>query len=427
MPMRTRLAALLTGGALLLAADMARAEVELTFYFPVAVGGPITAIIDEYARTYSEQTEGVTVTPVYTGSYLDTITKTLTAVRGGTPPDLAVILAVDTFTLYDEDIIVAASDLATSDADKEFLASFYDGFLANGRIEGKVWGVPFQRSTPVLYWNKEAFAEAGLDPDTPPATWEEQVAFAAQLTKRDAAGAVTQYGIQIPSSGFPYWLFQGLTTQNDVLLMNEAGNEVYFDDPRVVEALEYLIALSTEHGVMAPGIIEWGTTPRDFFERRTAMMWTTTGNLTNVRTNAPFDFGVAMLPANKRRGAPTGGGNLFIFKTDEAREQAAFEFVKWLTSPELQADWGIRTGYVATSPAGWETAAMRAYVADFPQAAVARDQLEFAVAELSTHENQRVTKIFNDALQAAITGAKTAEAALRDAQAEAMRVLAPYR
>ncbi|TVQ31005.1 MAG: ABC transporter substrate-binding protein, partial [Geminicoccaceae bacterium] len=366
-------------------------------------------------------------TPIYTGSYLDTITRTITQFRGGNPPDMAVLLSVDTFTLYDEDMIVPISELAATEEEKAWLESFYPAFLENGFIDGMFWGVPFQRSTPVLYWNKEAFAAAGLDPEVAPATWDEQVAFAERLTLRDGGGNVTQYGIQIPSSGFPYWLFQGLTTQNDVILMNQDGNEVNFDDPRVVEALDYLISLSREHGVMAPGIIEWGTTPQDFFQGRTAMMWTTTGNLTNVRANAPFDFGVAMLPANVRRGAPTGGGNLFILRSTPEREQAALDFIRWLTSPELQADWGIRTGYVATSPAAWETPAMQAYVADFPQAAVARDQLEFAVAELSTFENQRVTRVFNDALQAAIIGEKPSAQAVADAQAEAMRILAPYR
>jgi sn-glycerol 3-phosphate transport system substrate-binding protein len=412
---------------LLAPAGTARAELELTLNFPVAVGGPITAIIDEYAKTYSDQTEGVTVVPVYTGSYQDTITRTMTAFRGGNAPDMAVLLAVDTFSLYDEDMIVPVSELAQTDEEKAWLESFYPAFLENGNIDGQLWGVPFQRSTPVLYWNKEAFAAAGLDPEVPPATWEEQVAFGKQLTIKDASGNVTQYGVQIPSSGFPYWLFQGLTTQNDVILMNQDGNEVNFDDPKVVEALEYLVSLSKEHEVMAPDIIEWGTTPQDFFQGRTAMMWTTTGNLTNVRANAPFDFGVAMLPANLRRGAPTGGGNLFIFPSDPEREQASLDFIRWLTTPEMQADWSIKTGYVATSPAAWETPAMQEYVADFPAAAVARDQLEFAVAELSTHENQRVTKVFNDALQAAITGTADAASALAEAQAEAMRILAPYR
>ena len=413
--------------ALIAAAPSARAELELTLNFPVAVGGPITAIIDEYAKTYSEQTPGVTILPVYTGSYQDTITRTVTAFKGGNAPDMAVLLAVDTFTLYDEDMIVAISELAQSDEEKAWLASFYPAFLENGSIDGQLWGVPFQRSTPVLYWNKEAFAAAGLDPEVPPATWEEQVELGKQLTLKDSAGNVTQYGVQIPTSGFPYWLFQGLTTQNDVILMNQAGNEVNFDDPRVVEALEYLVDLSTEHGVMAPGIIEWGTTPQDFFQGRTAMMWTTTGNLTNVRANAPFDFGVAMLPAHVRRGAPTGGGNLFILHSDPEREQASLDFIRWLTTPENQADWSIKTGYVATSPAAWQTPAMQAYANDFPPATVARDQLEFAVAELSTHENQRVTKVLNDALQAAITGTAEPAAALAAAQEEAMRILAPYR
>lgn len=413
--------------ALLATASAARAELELTLNFPVAVGGPITAIIDGYAKTYSDQTPGVTILPVYTGSYQDTITRTVTAFKGGNAPDMAVLLAVDTFTLYDEDMIVAISDLAKSDEEKAWLASFYPAFLENGSIDGQLWGVPFQRSTPVLYWNKAAFATAGLDPEVPPATWEEQVELGQKLTLKDAAGNVTQYGVQIPSSGFPYWLFQGLTTQNDVILMNQDGNEVYFDDPKVVEALQYMVDLSTKYGVMAPGIIEWGTTPQDFFQGRTAMMWTTTGNLTNVRANAPFDFGVAMLPAHVRRGAPTGGGNLFILHSDPEREQASLDFIRWLTTPENQADWSIKTGYVATSPAAWETPEMQAYVDDFPPAAVARDQLEFAVAELSTHENQRVTKVLNDALQAAITGTAEPAPALAAAQEEAMRILAPYR
>lgn len=82
---------------------------------------------------------------------------------------------------------------------------------------------------------------------------------------------------------------------------------------------------------------------------------------------------------------------------------------------------------MATSPAAWQTPAMQAYANDFPPATVARDQLEFAVAELSTHENQRVTKVLNDALQAAITGTAEPAAALAAAQEEAMRILAPYR
>jgi sn-glycerol 3-phosphate transport system substrate-binding protein len=157
-------------------------------------------------------------------------------------------------------------------------------------------------------------------------------------------------------------------------------------------------------------------------------MWTTTGNLTNVKNNAKFEFGVAMLPAGKRRGSPTGGGNFYLFtKTTPAQPAAVLKFVKWITSPERAAQWGIDTGYVAVRADAWETPAMKKYVGGFPAAAVARDQLSYAVAELSTHDNQRVTKALNDGLQAALTGTKTPAQAMKDAQAEAERILRPYR
>ncbi len=98
-----------------------------------------------------------------------------------------------------------------------------------------------------------------------------------------------------------------------------------------------------------------------------------------------------------------------------------------MTSPGQGGKGGIGTGYVAVSAGAWETPAMQAYVKEFPPAAVARDQLKFAVAELSTHDNQRVTKALNDGLQAALTGAKAPAAAMKDAQAEAERILKSYR
>ena len=417
--------------ALLLATLTGRAAAEtteITFYYPIAVGGPITKIIDGYAEQFMKENPGIKVKPVYAGTYQETIVKTLTAHKSGEPPTTAILLSTDMFTLIDEDAVVAWEELAKSAEDQAWMKSFFPALMKNSQTGGKIWGIPFQRSTIVLYWNKEAFKEAGLDPTKPPANWAEQVEIAKKLTKRDASGNVTQWGLQVPSSGFPYWLFQGFTTQNDVLLMNEAGNETHYDKPAVVEALAYWVDLSQKHKVMAPGVIEWGTTPKDFFEKKTAMMWTTTGNLTNVRANAKFEFGVAMLPAGKRRGSPTGGGNFYVFKkSTPAQQQAAAKFARWMTSPERAAQWGIDTGYVAVRADAWQTPAMRKYVADFPAAAVARDQLQFAVAELSTHENQRVTKALNDGLQAALTGAKTPAQAMKDAQAEAERILRPYR
>jgi sn-glycerol 3-phosphate transport system substrate-binding protein len=420
---------LLAGAAVALLGTIGAAgAVDLQFYYPVAVGGPITKIIDGYAADFEKENPGIKIHPVYSGTYQDTIAKVLTAQKGGEAPQLAVILSTDMFTLIDEDAVVAWDDVAKSADDKKWMDGFYPAFMANSRTGGKTWGIPFQRSTVVMYWNKELYKEAGLDPEKPAQNWAELVAQAKKLTKRDASGNVTQWGVQIPSSGFPYWLFQGLTTPNGGILMNEAGNETYFDKKEVVEALQFWVDLSRKEKVHPPGIVEWGTTPKDFFEKKAAIIWTTTGNLTNIKKNAPFPFGVAMLPAQKRRGSPTGGGNFYLFKKASAEERAAaLKFVKWMTTPERAADWGIKTGYVAVSPAAWETPRMKEYVAGFPEAAVARDQLPHSVAELSTHENQRVTKALNDGLQAALTGTKSPAEAMKGAQREAQRILRPYK
>jgi sn-glycerol 3-phosphate transport system substrate-binding protein len=418
------------GAAAVIAATLAFAQgpVEVPFYYPVAVGGPITKIIDGLAADFEKENPGVKLRPIYSGSYQESLTKALTAVKGGDAPVMSILLSTDMYTLIDEDAIVPWDELIKTPDDQAWLKSFYPGFMENSQTGGKTWGIPFQRSTIVLYYNKEAFKEAGLDPSRPPANWKEQVEYAQKLTKRDASGKVTQWGIQIPSSGFPYWLFQALAIQAGTNLMNNAGTQTYYDRPEVIEGLTYWVDLVNKYKVHPEGIVDWGTTPKDFFERKVAMMWTTTGNLTNVKTNAKFDFGVAMLPAGKERGSPTGGGNFYLFKkATSAQRDAAYKFVKWVTTPQRAAQWGIDTGYVAVRADAWETPAMKQYVAGFPAAAVARDQLPYAKAELSTHDNQRVTKALNDGLQAALTGTKTPDQALKDSQREAERLLRSYK
>jgi sn-glycerol 3-phosphate transport system substrate-binding protein len=413
---------------LVAAGTLAQAPVEVSFYYPIAVGGPITKIVDGFAADFEKENPGIKIRPIYTGIYQDSLTKALTAVKGGEPPVLSILLSTDMFTLIDEDAIVPFDDLLKTADDQAWLKSFYPAFMENSRTGGKTWGIPFQRSTIVLYWNKEMFKDAGLDPNRPPQTWKEQAEYAQKLTKRDASGKVTQWGIQIPSSGFPYWLFQALAIENGVIMANDAGTQTYYDKPEVIAALQYWIDLVNRYKVHPEGIVDWGTTPKDFFERKMAMMWTTTGNLTNVKNNAKFDFGVAMLPAGKQRGSPTGGGNFYLFKkTTPQQRDAALKFIKWMTTPQRAAQWGIDTGYVAVRADAWDTPVMKQYVAGFPAAAVARDQLPYAKAELSTHDNQRVTKALNDGLQAALTGSKPADQAMKDAQREAERLLRPFR
>ena len=210
-------------------------------------------------------------------------------------------------------------------------------------------------------------------------------------------------------------------------IVGDAGATVNFDDPAVIEALEFWISLARD-GIHPPGIVNWGTTPEDFLQGQTAMIWTTTGNLSNIRNNATFEFGVDILPENRRRGSPTGGGNFYLFAdAPEDQQRAAMQLIRYMTRPEQLAAWTIATGYVAPTPDAWETEALQAYVADFPAAAVARDQLDYAVRELSTFARGQVYEVFNDAIQGAIVGDMTPTEAMAHAQAQADAILAPYR
>ena len=379
--MRTRLFALLAAALLGFFSHAQALAVEITLYYPVAVGGAMASKVGQLVADFEREHPGISVTPIYAGTYKETLAKALTAHKGGTPPDVAVLFAADMYTLVDADAIVSYDELAAQgrqgQQDKAWLGGFYPALMANSRAGGKTWGIPFQRSTILLYWNKDLFAKAGLNPSQPPATWAEMTAFAQKLTVRDGAGKVSRWGLQIPSSGFPYWLFQGLATANGAELMNAAGTETYFDQPAAVNALQYWVDLARVHKVHPPGIVEWGTTPDDFLAQHAAMIWTTSGNLGNIKASASFDFGVAMLPAGKRRGSPTGGGNLYVFKkSPAAKRQAALTFVQWLSAPARTAQWGMESGYIAVSPAAWDTPALKAHAAAYPPATVARDQLQ---------------------------------------------------
>lgn len=395
-------------------------QIELEFYFPVAVGGPITTIIDDLVADFHEQHGNIKVTPIFAGSYSETMTKVLTAVQGNNSPDLAVLFSIDLHTLLSLEAIEKLNPYFES----SYLDDFFEGFMSNSQVGDDVWSIPFQRSTIVLYYNKDAFREAGLDPEKPPANWDELVEYSKQLT------ANGRWGLEIPSTGYQYWMFQALALQasGGQNIMSDDGTEVYFDTKENLEALQFYVDLGREHKVMPEGIIEWATVPSDFISEKTAMMFHTTGNLTRVKDEANFDFGVAYLPAKKDYGTPTGGGNIYMFKNiPEENKEAAVTFIEFLTEPERVAQWSMDTGYVATRQSAYETEKLQSYIAEFPEAKVALDQLEYGDSELSTFENGRVQKILNDSIQSALTGNISAEEALKRAQKEADEVLKGYK
>lgn len=395
-----------------------KAPVELSFYFPVAASGSIKELVDNMVSDFNKANPDIHVTPSFTGTYDDTMVKVQS-----TPPDVFVVLSTDTITLVDQDMIVPLDPFIQADKDgQDYINDFLPAFMANSKLNGKVWGIPFQRSTPVLYYNKDMFKAAGIT--DPPKNWDEMVADAKKLTKSD--GSI--WGIEIPSDGFPYWTFQGFFIGNGKNLMNDAGTETYFNDPAVVQVLQDLLDLSKVHKVEPPGVLAWANIPTDFSGGKTAMAIHTSGSLVNIVKNSKFEVGLSYIPGRKGFGAPTGGGNLYISKASSPEKQkAAWTFVRWLSSPEQAARWSTQTGYIAPRNAAWDTQIMKDALKTLPQLAQAKDGLKYAAAELTSHERLKVYTAFNTRLQDIVTGKSDPKTAMDAAQGDTEKILAKWK
>jgi len=412
----------------LLSSGPAGAAIDLKFYYPVAVSGPLATVMNGMVGDFNRIHPGIQVTPVFAGDYYQAMTKAQTAVMGGDPPDVAVLLSSDLFTLLDMNAIMPLDGFIQSAGGDRFRQDVPEALWLNSRIGSVTYSIPFQRSTIVLYYNQDAFQRAGLDPAKPPKTWAEVVQDAQKLTLHDAAGNVTQWGAGIPTSGLTYWLFQGFVAEaGQARMANPEGTEVYFDTPEARAALNFWLRLQALK-LEPQGITTWETLPTQFVAGQFAMIYHSTGSLTFIRANAPFKVGTAFMPAGKRYGTPTGGGNLYIFKgIPPERQKAAWEFAQWMTAPQQVARWCEASGYVAVRKSALGVDLYRQYVERVPQARTAGDQLPYAQAELSTHASGQVQNVLSNDLQAVLTGRKTPDEALRDAAQQADRILAPFR
>ncbi|MCI8663932.1 MAG: ABC transporter substrate-binding protein [Hungatella sp.] len=402
-------------------------KVELTFFYPIGVGGALATLIENLATEFTRENPNIVLTPVFTGDSGETTTKVISALQGGTPPDFAILANHELYTFLDMDAIAPLDDFISADGGPEYIDDFIPAFLENSYYDGHIYSIPFQRSTVIMYYNKDHFKEAGLDPEKPPVNWEELREYAKALTVKDSSGNVSRYGVLISDDNF---IFSGFCRQNstdpDFQLMSGDGKSVNFDTPENIEALQFLMGLK-EEGVMPEGSIKFADAPSNFMAGAASIIATSSGNLTNILDNTDFEVGTAFLPAGKQYGSATGGANIYIFKDiDPKKQEAAWKFIRWVTEPQRAAQWSVDTGYVATRRSAYDTDLMKDYLSKVPQAVTAKEQVDYACSEIRVHDNQRVAQIFQQALDSAATKAASPEDALKKAQSEAEAILSDY-
>jgi len=409
----------------------AQGAVQLKYYYPVGVSGPLNKLMTGMVKDFNGAHPDIKVEPVFAGNYVEAMAKAMTGVMGGNPPDVAVLDTPELFSLLDRDAIIPLDDMIAQSGGKAWLDDFYSAFLLNARAKGHVWSIPWQRSTPIFYYNKDLFQRAGLDPTKPPKNWTELVAYAQKLTIRDSGGQVKQWGVQIPAVDTSPWIIQGFIMEAGGDFADPNGKWVKFNSPQAVRALQFILDLQNKYKVHPPGASSeafWDQTSQDFIQQKVAMMYLSTGAMTFIRKNATFQWGAAFMPADKRYGAPTGGGSFYVFKKiPPDHTKAAWTFIRWMTEPATAARWTIGTGYVPIRKSELSLPAFRDYLQQAPQALTATEQLRYAGEQMTVHEVDRVGLTLVTAVQAAQTGRLSAKAALDQAQREATAILSQYK
>lgn len=255
--------------------------------------------------------------------------------------------------------------------DDEWNADVYQpALLTEGRYNGDTFWLPQGRSTPLFYYNKEIFEQAGL-PDRAPETWTEFREWGNQvkgMTYRDQAVSMRAYSVTDD------WYIQGLS-------WNFGGG--YSDQELNLKLTEQgmLDALAFDRAVIHEDKSSYvaGDMTLDFINGLVATVCTSTGSLGGITADADFEFGAGFLPKEVEAGVPTGGGGVSIMKNAADESKAgAVEFMRYLATPEISTQWTLTTGYLPNTIAAAESEEFAERVEEIPPFGVALEQLEIA-------------------------------------------------
>ncbi len=330
-------------------------------------GGKNGEVEQELIRRFHESQQDVEVEYQFQGTYEETAQKVLVALQARQAPDFTVLSEANWFRFYTNrylapmDDFIAAEEIDTND--------YVESFLTEGQRQGTQWWMSFARSTPLFYYNKQMWAEAGLE-DRGPKTYSELSEWGPKLVKKNG-NDVTRWGfLHAPATDYISWYFQGTVWAFDGAYSDEEFN-IRITEPNAIKAGEWL------RSAVAGG---WSTASQDrttdFINGVTASMMQSTGQLGNLKANAKFDFGAAFLPSEVNPGCPTGGAGIGILSTAPAeKQQAAFKYIAFATSPEITTYWSQNTGYMPVRKSAGESPEMQTFYQENPNFRIAVEQL----------------------------------------------------
>ena len=340
-------------------------------------GEALTGLVEEFNAANEGE---IVVEAVFQGAYDDAITKYKAAVQSSSTPSMVMIYDIGTRFMVDSQQAVPMQEFIDRDSyDTSDLQPNIAGYYT---VDDQLWSMPFNTSMPVLYYNKDAFAAAGLDPEAPPTTLAEIRTAAEALSA--ANGGPSEFGFGAAIYG---WLIEQLIASNGDEYCNEGNGragkatEVLFDSPEAVEMVEWWQAMVAD-GLMANTGRDTTSAQNAFKSGQVAMTLESTGQVKGFTEAADsvFELGVGYYPKLEQNesGPIIGGASLWINGPghEAAEQEAAWRFIQFLAEPESQATWHTGTGYFPISQAALELPEDVEWREQYPQFDVAVQQLQ---------------------------------------------------
>lgn len=322
----------------------------------------------ELVRRFNESQGEVVLDYQFQGNYEETAQKLTAALQAQTAPAITLLSDVWWFKFYLNRVLQPLDELmAVTDIDPQ---DYQDPLINEGIRQGKLYWLPFARSTPLFYYNKEKWATAGL-PDRGPETWDEFEEWAPKLVEMEGEKLKTAAFAHPDGASYIAWLFQGVVWQFGGQY-SDPDFTMFMTDENTLEAGQFY--RDTVH------TMKWAVPSKDmavdFVNGFTAAAMMSTGSMGGIKESAKFEFGTGFLPKKKEFGCCTGGAGLAILASTPAEQQeAGMKYMAFATSPENTTFWAQNTGYMPVRKSALQSQEMQTYFEQFPQFKTATEQI----------------------------------------------------
>lgn len=401
-----------------------------------AFGGGRKLLIERMVADYNYTHPGVYVRVENKGSYRDTLNAAILAAQQGNAPHVVQIFEIGSQLALDSGIFMPIEDVVQG---PEFQPDDYIPAVANYyKINGKFNSLPWNSSNPILYYNKDIFRKAGLDPEKPPQTFEEMLSACDTIVSSGAA----KNCISWPLHGwfFEQWMANmGAELANNGNGRDARATEVYLDSDAAKTILNWWKEMYDKGYYAYSGKLEdWDGADAIFVSGQAAMEITSTSDVVNRQNDAAengFELGTSYLPypaSSERQGVIVGGASIWLTKDHPDNElQAAKDFMIWFTNTENAIRWHKATGYFPVRKSAVDVLEVENWFELNPAYKAAFDQL------LETKETKatqgaligafpEVRTIIEQAVEKVLAGEATVDEALAAAQKDANKAVQDY-